>query len=106
LESKEIIPIATVSEERFYPDASTLLEHDVDNPFVQWRGIWVAAGTDSATARAISDLLYKASRSDSFVAYMNASFLVDSFIPYPEFDAYVREFFNALDGITKELLGQ
>ncbi|NLK08181.1 MAG: tripartite tricarboxylate transporter substrate binding protein [Firmicutes bacterium] len=102
--SGDMKPLATISEERFYDDTPTFAELGITIPFEQWRGIYLKAGTDEATTKAVSDLIRKVTQSESFVTYMNNTRFADRYMPYPEFDAYVRDFFTTSKESAEALL--
>lgn len=95
--------LVATGDRRPFPDTPTYGELGVDNSFSMWRGIFLRTGVDPAIVQAISDLLRKATLTDSFVEYMKSFEFEDVFMDHAEFTISVLNEFENL-AVTMQLL--
>ncbi len=104
IEAGQIKMLAVTGDKRVSqrPQVPTFAEFGCSVPFSQYRGIYVKKGVDPATVQAISDLIRKATLTDSFVAYMKSIDAGDAYMDHATFDAHVRADYETVGAVMRE----
>lgn len=93
-EANRIKGLGVLGEKRLtsLPDVKTITEqgYDVDNSWIQVRGIFGPAGIPMETQQKIADAFHKAMQSDNYQKYARAAGVEDSLMGPKEYSNFVR----------------
>ena len=86
-----------------FSDIPTFIERGYEVMHTQYRGFAIRGDTDPALKQRMSDVLRKATLTDSFVDYMERNYMEDAFMDHAEFTQYVTEGFISIGQMLEEL---